>query len=100
MVWWHIKVCFNARPMDGKLAWHEEFSNWNASNLESLGVVTIENEPHVVLVINTHPAMSFLRSNPCLMSQDLVPKADGQYYRMSIQLLAMCCNTIRDHIFK
>jgi len=86
---------------DHETTWKREFGKWNAENLETFGVVHISDEPNVLLVVNNHPAMSLMRNNANLIAypSDLLPKPDGQFYRMSPLVFTACCSTIRDDVF-
>ncbi len=86
---------------DRETTWKREFGKWNEENLETYGVVHISSEPNVLLVVNNHPAMSLLRNNANLIAypSNLLPKPDGQFYRMSTQVFTACCSTIRDNVF-
>lgn len=78
--------------------WHKHFPNYNASNLETEGVLPVNNQPFV-FVEAKHPAISVLRANPQIIGCDIdQQKKMGEYHRISRQLLQTCCNVIRQKV--
>ena len=79
--------------------WRLKFSKWNRSNLESEGVIPVPNHSYL-FVHQDHPAIGVLRYNADQISYDLEkqPKIDGQFYKVSRQLFAESCNTLRTQV--
>jgi hypothetical protein len=85
---------------DYEILWQSNFSKWNAENLETEGVLQVQNMPFV-FVIDTHPVIAFLRANAVILSinvDDVPPDACGDYHKISHQALALICETIRTRI--
>jgi hypothetical protein len=81
---------------DEMYAWHKEFPMYNASNLDSEGVIPIPNSPYVFIDCN-HPVVSLLRHNSHLIGCDIdsQKKIEEKYFRISTQVLQCCCDTLR-----
>lgn len=78
--------------------WHKHFPNYNASNLETEGVLPVNNQPFV-FVEAKHPVISVLRANPQIIGCDIdQQKKMGEYHRVARQLLQTCCNVIRQKV--
>ena len=73
---------------DEMYAWHKEFPMYNASNLDSEGVIPIPNSPYVFIDCN-HPVVSLLRHNSHLIGCDIdsQKKIEEKYFRISTQVL-------------
>lgn len=76
--------------------WHKEYPQYTAANLDSQGVIPVNNQPFV-FVDCQHPVISLLRHNSHLIGCDIdtQKKIDNQYYKISKQILHSCCDTIR-----
>ena len=81
---------------DEMYAWHKEFPTYTASNLDSEGVVPVNGQPFVFIDCN-HPVVSLLRCNSHIIGCDIdsQKKIEGQYFRVSRQVLQCCCDTLR-----
>lgn len=79
--------------------WHKHFPNYNASNLESEGILQVPNQPFV-FVDSKHPLISVLRANPQIIGGDIdqQKKMHGEYYRVSRQMVHTCCNLLKQKI--
>jgi hypothetical protein len=93
------QVIYKAEPLsDDMYDWHKQFPQYNASNLETEGILPVNNQPFVFIELG-HPVLAVLRSNPELIGCDLdQQKKMGDYHRISRQLLQTCCNAIRQKI--
>jgi hypothetical protein len=80
-------------------AWHNLYSQWDSSNLETLGVMDVPNNSFVFVHMN-HPAVGLLRYNQQLIGCDIdaQPKLENEYLKISKQVMATCCQTIRDDV--
>lgn len=76
--------------------WRKDYPKWTAANLETEGVLHVDNNPWV-FVHETHPAIALLRHNSELIGCkiDDQPKIDQEWFKMSRQVLASCCQTLR-----
>lgn len=81
------------------LQWRKDFPKWTAANLETEGVLNVENNPWV-FVHQDHPVISLLRHNSGLIGCQIddQPKIDGQWYKVTRQVLAACCSTLRSNV--
>ena len=83
---------------DDMYEWHKQFPQYNASNLETEGVMPVNNQPFV-FVDCKHPVTSVLRHNQHLIGGDIDQmKKMGDYHRISRQVLQTCCNLIRQRV--
>ena len=79
--------------------WHKEFPQYNASNLESEGIMPVNNQSFVFIDCQ-HPVVSLLRHNSHLIGCDIdaQKKIDGTWYKISRQVLGTCCDTLRKKV--
>ena len=76
--------------------WRQNYAQWDTHNLEKEGVIDMPNQPYVSVHM-AHPVVGFLRENADLLGCDIdeQPKVESQYFRVTRQVLAMCCQTLR-----
>lgn len=81
------------------LQWRKDFPKWTSANLEIEGVLNIDNNPWV-FVHQDHPVISLLRHNAGLIGCQIddQPKIDNQWYKVTRQVLAACCATLRSNV--
>lgn len=93
------QVIYKAEELsDDMYDWHKEFPQYNSANLETEGVMPVNNQPFVFIEQN-HPACSLLRHNSHLIGCEIdQQKKMGDFYRISRQVLQTCCNTIRQRV--
>jgi hypothetical protein len=79
--------------------WRSKYPNFNASNLETNGVIPVQGFTYV-FVNRDHPAISLLRVNKELLGADIDQQQliDGQWYKVSRQVLQSCCNALRTKV--
>jgi hypothetical protein len=79
--------------------WRKDYPKWTAANLETEGVLHVDNNPWV-FVHETHPAVALLRHNAGLIGCkiDDQPKIDQEWYKVSRQVLAASCQTLRTKV--
>jgi hypothetical protein len=83
---------------DDMYDWHKQFPKYNASNLETEGILPVNNQPFV-FIEDSHPVLAVLRINPQLIGCDIdQQKKMGDYHRISRQLLQTCCNVLRQRV--
>jgi hypothetical protein len=96
----HPQVVFecNASTEDNS-NWHNLYSAWNASNLETHGVMDVPNQPFLFVHID-HPVIGLLRYNESLIgcNIDTQPKLEKEYFKIAKQVMAECCQVIRNDI--
>ena len=73
------------------LQWRKEFPQYNATNLDTQGVLNVQGETYV-FVSKSHPAIQVLRSNKERLKQNIddAPLIDGEWYKVARQVMAMC----------
>lgn len=81
------------------LQWRKDYPKWTAANLETEGVLNVENNPWV-FVHETHPVIALLRHNAGLIGCkiDEQPKIDQEWYKVTRQVLSACCQTLRSKV--
>jgi hypothetical protein len=79
--------------------WQASYSQWNSSNLETEGVMDTTNQPYV-FVHMSHPAIGILKYNAAMIGCDIEkqPKFDGQYYKITRQVMNTCCQALRTQV--
>jgi hypothetical protein len=76
--------------------WRKDYPKWTSANLETEGVLNVENNPWV-FVHQDHPVIALLRHNAGLIGCqiDEQPKIDLEWFKVTRQVLAACCQTLR-----
>jgi hypothetical protein len=84
---------------ENSLNWRMEYPRWNATNLEKEGVMDVANCPYV-FVSQDHPIIALLRSNSSLIGCNIddQPKIDNEWFKVTRQVLAACCQTLRSKV--
>lgn len=79
--------------------WHNLYAAWNGSNLETHGVMDVPNQPFLFVHMD-HPVIGLLRFNQNLLGCDIdsQPKLEKEYFKVSKQVMAHCCQTIREDV--
>jgi hypothetical protein len=79
--------------------WRKDYPKWTAANLETEGVLHVDNNPWV-FVHETHPVVALLRHNEGLIGCkiDDQPKIDQEWYKVTRQVLSACCQTLRTKV--
>jgi hypothetical protein len=85
--------------MQENATWRQQYGKWNKANLEQEGVIAIPNQPFL-FVHQTHPAIGMLRYNMDMIGCDVdkMPKMDGQWYKITRQVMTTCCNALRTQV--
>jgi hypothetical protein len=85
--------------MENGQSWRNEYPKWNSTNLETEGVMDVANCPYV-FVHQDHPIIALLRSNSALIgcNIDEQPKIDNEWFKVTRQVLAACCQTLRQKV--
>lgn len=81
------------------LQWRKDYPRWNASNLESEGILNVDNNSWV-FVNKDHPIVSLLRHNAGLVgcNIDEQPLIDDEWFKVSRQVVGSCCHTLRTRV--
>jgi len=80
-------------------AWQKLYAAWNASNLETHGVVDLPNQSFLFVHID-HPVIGLLRYNQNLIGCDIDSHArlEKEYLKVSKQVMSTCCDTIKTDV--
>lgn len=87
-----------ASTQDG-MQWRKEYPLYNASNLETQGVLNVQGESYV-FVSKNHPAIKVLRTNKLRLKQDIdsQPLIDNEWYKVSRQTMSTCTQQLRQKV--
>lgn len=79
--------------------WRNQYKEYNATNLETQGILEVQNCPYV-FVKDTHPIVAVLRVNPDIIGTyiDNQPKIDGEWYKISRSVLEQCCHALKTQV--
>ena len=94
------ETIFKAQPLSEDMyEWHKEFPQYTAANLESEGIMHVNNQPFV-FIDHQHPVVSILRANQHLIGCDIdsQKKMEGTWYKISRQVLKTCADTLRQKV--
>ena len=93
-------VCFSAAESetDGHV-WRSRYPNYTAQNLEEHGVLSVAGQPFV-FVSQKHLVIDLLRQNADLLSANIdeQPLIDGEWYKITRQVMGTCCQTLRNKV--
>lgn len=81
------------------IEWRNRYPNYNASNLETFGVMDVPRYPFVFLH-KDHPAVDLMRVNSSLLGgniddQDLI---EDSWYKVTKQMMHAACNMLRTRV--
>jgi hypothetical protein len=81
------------------LQWRKDYPKWTAANLETEGILHVDNNPWV-FVHESHPVVALLRHNAGIIGCkiDEQPKIDHEWYKVTRQVLSACCQTLRTKV--
>lgn len=94
------EVIYKAPPLNDEMyEWHKQFPQYTAANLEEEGVMNVNNQAFC-FIDKEHPAVPVLRYNAHLIGCDIdsQKKVDGTWFKVSRQVLKVCCDTIREKV--
>ena len=79
--------------------WRRLYGEYNETNLATHNVLDIANQNYV-FVHENHPVVSLLRANSDLLGHEMTEdrKVDGEWFKVSRQVLATCCNTLKSRV--
>lgn len=85
---------------DAMYDWHKKYPEYTAENIETKGVLKVINRPFC-FVDHEHPVVDLIRN--CaefgICDIDAQKKLDDRYFKVSNNLLRICCDTIKKNIF-
>ncbi len=94
------ETIYKAPPLNDEMyEWHKQYPQYTAANLESEGVMHVNNQAFC-FIDHEHPAVSVLRYNSHLIGCDIdtQKKVDKTWFKISRQVLKVCCDTIREKV--
>lgn len=94
------ETIYKAPPLSDEMyEWHKNFPSFTAANLETEGVMYVNNQSFCFLD-KDHPAVSILRYNPHLIGCDIdaMKMMDNKYYKIARSVLKVCCDVIREKV--
>ena len=94
------ETIYKAQPLSEEMyEWHKQFPQYNAANLETEGIMHVNNHPSVFIDCQ-HPVVSILRANAHLIGCDIdsQKKMGDNYFKISRQVLKTCSDTIRQKV--
>lgn len=79
--------------------WRINYPDYTEKNLEIHNVLEVNGMPYV-FVHEGHPVISLLRANTELLGSKIDDhvKIDGEWFKVSKQVLSTCCNTLRSKV--
>lgn len=79
--------------------WRLNYSEYNADNLATHNVLEVSGMPYV-FVHENHPVISLMRANSDLLGTkvDEHAKIDGEWFKVSRQVLNSCCATLQTKV--
>lgn len=93
-------VCFSAEQDSSEgLEWRQKYPEYNSQNLESQGVLQVNNQGYV-FVHQNHPVIELLRCNKDIINSDIdaSPKIDGEWFKVTKQVMGSCCQQLRQKV--
>ena len=95
-------VVFEAEPNSNEgMQWRSEYPDYNSNNLETHGVLNVQGEGFV-FVSQHHPVIALLKKNVDVLNADITqqPLIDGEWYKVAKQVMAGCCQQLRERVLK
>ena len=79
--------------------WRKEFPKYTAANIDTEGTMDVNSNPFL-FVHQDHPAIMVIRHNHGLIGCDIdkQKKIDGEWFKVTRQVFALCCNALRDKV--
>ena len=76
--------------------WPEKYAAWTMDNMEEHGVLNVFKATYA-FVRDDHPVIEYLSFNRDLIGRDIhtLPKIDGQWFKLSNELVRYCCTKIK-----
>ena len=81
------------------LEWRQQYREYTAENLSIHNVLPVSGMPYV-FVHETHPVIALLRANSDVIGTkiDEATKIDGEWFKLSKQVLDTCCNVLNQKV--
>ena len=89
----------NETSTNESMAWRAQYPEYTANNLESNGVLNVQNEGFV-FVNKKHPAIGLLRINKDVLNADIDQQTliDDQWYKVTKQVMSTCCTKLKNQV--
>ena len=94
-----LVVYENEASTHESLAWRQQYPEFTANNLDTHGVLNVQNEGFV-FVSKSHPVIQLLRDNKDVLNADIDQQAliDNQWYKVTKQVMFTCCNKLKSQV--
>lgn len=81
------------------LEWRQQYREYTADNLATHNVLPVSGMPYV-FVHETHPVIALLRANTEVIGTkvDEAAKIDGEWFKVSKQVLDTCCQVLQNKV--
>lgn len=94
-------VVFEAEERSEGVQWRNKYPAYNANNLEREGVLDVSGQQYL-FCSKAHPVIELLRQNKEILNanidnQELI---DGEWLKLSKQVFATCCQTLRSKVLQ
>jgi hypothetical protein len=93
-------VLFEADATNSEnLEWRQQYREYTADNLATHNVLPVSGMPYV-FVHENHPVIALLRANTEVIGTkvDDTAKIDGEWFKVSKQVLETCCQTLQNKV--
>lgn len=93
----HPHVLFEADASQSEgFEWRKSFPEYTEGNLDTHNILEVQGCPYV-FVHEKHPVIHLLRANPEMLGSEIDghTKIDGEWFKVSKQVLGTCCATLR-----
>ena len=94
------ETIYKAPPLsDDMYEWHKQFPQYTAANLETEGIMNVNNQGWC-FIDQEHPAVPLMRYNAPILGCDIDSqvKMEDNWFKVSRQVLKVCCDTIREKV--
>lgn len=94
------ETIYTAPPLNDEMyEWHKQYPQYTAANLEEEGIMQVNNQAFCFMD-KEHPAVPVLRYNSHLLGCDIdsQKKVENTWFKVSRQVLKVCCDTIREKV--
>ena len=94
------ETIYTAPPLSDEMyEWHKHYPQYTAANLEEEGIMHVNNQAFCFMD-KEHPAVSVLRYNSHLIGCEIdsQKKVENTWFKISREVLKVCCDTIRDKV--
>ena len=94
-----LTIFANEASTNESLAWRSQYPDYNINNLDTHGVLNVQNE-NFVFVSKDHPVIDLLRANKTVLNADIDQQTliDDQWLKVTKQVMATCCQQLKSKV--